>query len=116
MIGNLYHVYGEFKPEVLCGKRQGCSPLSGSGFGGDVGHSLFFAIVSLRDCRIELVGSYGAHAFVFEIDVSRGVEEFFKAAGSYQRSGAPDAVHFAHFVGDFNPAVGFVKLLTRSLL
>ncbi len=109
-------VYGGFESEYFGRVGESASPLSCACLGGDVGYALLFTVVGLRECGVEFVGAYGADAFVFEVDVCGGVERFFEAVGTDERSAAIAFVHIADLVGDVDPLVGVVKFLLGDLL
>ena len=115
LITDFHLIDGSFQPEHLGGVGQGCTPLSGTRFGCDVRHPLFFAIVSLCQCGVELVRPDWADAFVLEVDVSRGAECLFQSVGAHQRRAAVVFVHFAHFFGNLYPRVSLVEFLPRHL-
>ncbi len=72
-VADLNHIHCQFQSVEAASVRKSSSPLTGSRFGGHIGHSFFFAIIGLRNGCIEFVRTHGADAFVFEIDVSRRI-------------------------------------------
>ncbi|OAV70489.1 hypothetical protein Barb7_03261 [Bacteroidales bacterium Barb7] len=70
----------------------------------------------MRKGRIELVRADRTDAFILEIDMSGCIQRLFQPVSTHQRGGSPILVQFAHLVGDFNPAVGFIQLLLCELL
>jgi len=57
------------------------------------------------------VGANGAHAFVLEVNVCRGVQGFFQAIGAHQWGRPVVAVNVPDFVWNLNESVGHVELL-----
>ena len=67
VVADLHLVDGSFQAKYLGGIRESGSPLTGSGFGGDVGYAFFLAIIGLCNGRVQFVRTDGTDTFVFEI-------------------------------------------------
>ena len=115
LVADFHLIYCGFQPEQSCGVCQGCTPLSGTGFGRDVGYALLLAVVCLRDGRVQFVRPHRADTLVLEVDVRRSAECFLQSVGAYQRCAAVVLVHFAHFLGYLDPGVRLVQLLPAQL-
>ena len=116
VIRHLHHIHCQCQAEVLCRQRQRRAPLSSASFGGDVRHALLLAVVGLCYCRVELMRPHRAYALVLKIDMCRRVKKFLQSACSHQRGRAPNLIHFAHLLRNFNPLVGGVEFLVGASL
>ena len=116
LVTDFYLIDSGFQSEEAGGICQGSSPLSGTGFGGHVSHSLLLAIVCLRDGGVQLVRAHRADALVLEVDMCRCAERFLQSISAHQRSAAVVFVHFADLFGDFNPRVGLIQFLAAEFL
>ena len=116
LVTDFYLIDSGFQSEEAGGICQGSSPLSGTGFGGHVSHSLLLAIVCLWDGGVQLVRAHRADALVLEVDMCRCAERFLQSISAHQRSAAVVFVHFADLFGDFNPRVSLIQFLAAEFL
>ena len=116
LIADLNHVDGQFEPERLRCVRERRPPLARAGLGGYVGHTFLFAVISLRDGRVQLVRPDRTHTLVFKIDVRRSAERLFEAVSAYQRRRTVILILFAYRLRDVDPCVCLVQLLIGQRL
>ena len=114
VVADFDHIDGQFESESLGGKREGRSPLTGSGLGCNIGYALFFTEVGLCDGRVEFMGSYRTDALIFEVNMGWSIEIFFQSIGTHQRGRTPYFVHVAYLFGYFDPRIGLIHFLMRQ--
>src|SRR5690554_2214811 len=114
LVADLYHVNSKFQPERFRGKCQRRTPLSRPCLGGEVGGAFYFVVVSLGQCRVELMRPYRAHALVLEVDARGCIERLLQFGSPYQRGGTVYLVLFPYLLGNINPHVGLVYFLARQ--
>ncbi len=59
------------------GKREGTTPLTGTGFGGHPFDPEFFIVIGLGNGGVGFMAARWAGALIFKIDAGRGVQRFF---------------------------------------
>ena len=80
IVAHAHHVHLAFEAEHLTRQAQRASPLSGTRFGREPLDPGLLVIVGLGDRGVGLVAACRAHAFVFEVDLRRGVQFLLEAA------------------------------------
>ena len=93
------------QPELRAGQRQGGTPLSRTGLGGELPGALRGVVERLRHRGVRLVGADGADAFVLVEDPGRRIEELLQPASPIERTGPPEAVHIDDLAGNVNVRV-----------
>ena len=102
VVADADHVDRAIEVHHAAGEGQGGAPLARSGLRGQAPDALLAVVVRLGDGGVRLVAAGRADALVLVVDVGRGVEELFQAAGAEERGRAPEAVDLTHLFGDGN--------------
>ena len=106
LVADLDHIDIAFQAKQPARQRQGRTPLARARFSGEPFGAGDLVVISLRHGGVGLVAAGGAGAFVFVINVRRGLERLLEAHRAQQRRRPPERVNVADLVGDRDPAVG----------
>ena len=112
--GNLHLIHSSLKSEHTCCIRQGCAPLAGTRFGGDIRRTLLLGIVALRQGTIDFVGTQWIRRFVLEVDMCRRTQGLLQCVGTHQRSATIILILLQHLFGNINKAVGGIQFLLTA--
>ena len=107
----LHHIDLAVESEVLASHAQSRTPLSCASFGGNALQALLLSIVSLSDCRVQLVRTAGVVALELIEYLGRRVERLFQELRMNERTWAEHLVEVQDFFGDVEPLCIVVKLL-----
>ncbi len=97
------HVDIALQAEQAARERQRGAPLARAGLGGQPFGAGDLVVIGLGDGGVDLMAAGGAGAFVFVINMRRGIQDPLQSHGAQQRRGPPERIDVAHRVGDFNP-------------
>ena len=114
LIRYFHLIYSRIDAEHAGGVCERRAPLAGAGLGGDIGDAFLFAVIGLRNCRIEFVRTHRRHALVLEIDVRGSAKSFFEGICTHQWGGAVVFVEFADLCGNFYPGIGLIQFLVAT--
>src|SRR5438094_9128574 len=92
LVRDLDHVHLALETDQPACERERSAPLAGAGLGRKTSPPYLLVVEGLRDCRVRLVASRRAHAFVLVEDARAGPDRLLEPVRAVQRRGPPEAV------------------------
>ena len=105
LVTDLDHIDIALQPKQLAGQGKGRPPLARARFRCEPFGAGLLVEKGLWNRSIDLVAASGAGAFVFVVNMGRGLERALKTHRSQQWGWTPQRINLAHRFRDFDPTV-----------